>query len=71
MSNAKIIFGKNVRENRLDRGLSQEELADLCSLHRTYIGSVERGERNISLENIVHISKALDVKIIDLFTGIE
>ena len=52
-------FGLEIKRRRLDLGLSQEELAYICDLHRTYIGSVERGERNVSLLNIVSIAKAL------------
>ena len=55
-------FGRNVRARRLALGLSQEELAFNCDLDRSYMGSVERGERNISLMNIVKIAKALDVE---------
>lgn len=55
-------FGRNVRARRLELGLSQEELAFNCDLDRSYMGSVERGERNISLMNIVKIAKALDVE---------
>lgn len=51
-----------VRELRLAKGISQEGLADEAGVHRTYMGSVERGERNISLENIVRIAKALRVR---------
>lgn len=54
-------FARNLKLYRLDRKVSQEKLADLCNLHRTYIGSVERGERNISIDNIEKISKALKV----------
>jgi transcriptional regulator with XRE-family HTH domain len=54
-----VKFGNEVRRRRTALGLSQEELGHLCSLHRTYIGSIERGERNISLHNIGSISKAL------------
>jgi transcriptional regulator with XRE-family HTH domain len=54
--------GAEIRRRRLELGISQEELATLCDLHRTYIGSVERGERNISLYNIVSISNALKCK---------
>ena len=50
-----------IRELRLAKGISQEALADLAGVHRTYMGSVERGERNISLENIVKIARALKV----------
>lgn len=59
-------FGESVRRNRLKQGLSQEALADLSGLHRTYIGGVERGERNVSLVNIVRIAKALNVALADL-----
>ena len=52
-------FGKEIKRRRTDLGLSQEELAHLCDLHRTYIGSIERGERNVSLQNISIIAKAL------------
>ncbi|MGQ9498368.1 MAG: helix-turn-helix domain-containing protein [Desulfotomaculales bacterium] len=67
---AKKVFGQNVRRLRKRRGISQEELADRAGLHRTYIGSVERGERNISLENIVAIARALDVSLAELVEGI-
>ena len=59
---ALVKFGRNVRARRLALGLSQEELAFNCDLDRSYMGSVERGERNISLMNIVKIAKALDVE---------
>ncbi len=49
-----------MRERRKARGLSQEAFADLCGLHRTYIGSIERAERNISLDNIEKIADALE-----------
>ena len=58
----RFLFGKRLRELRHQRGLTQEELADLAHLHRNYIGGVERGERNISLINIVELTQALSVK---------
>ena len=58
----KKLVGMSIRELRLAKGISQEALADEVGIHRTYIGSVERGERNISLENIVRIAKALRVR---------
>jgi transcriptional regulator with XRE-family HTH domain len=63
----KEAFGKRVRAVRKDKGLSQEALALACALDRTYIGGVERGERNISLINIYKIAQALGVTEADLF----
>jgi len=60
-------FGLAVRELRTLQHLSQEELAAEAGLHRTYVGSVERGERNISLDNIWKLAEALRVKPSDLF----
>ncbi len=67
---ARKIFGENVRRRRRKLGLSQEELADRAELHRTYVGSIERGERNVSLENIVRLAAALEVKPGALLAGI-
>ena len=55
------IFAVNVRKYRTEKGLSQETLADLTGLHRTYISAVERERRNISIDNIEKIASALDV----------
>lgn len=60
-------FGSRLRQLRDERGYSQEQLAERAGLHRNYIGGVERGERNIALENIVKLAKALAVKPGDLF----
>jgi transcriptional regulator with XRE-family HTH domain len=59
--NSKAILGKTIRDRRVELGLSQEELAEKADLHRTYVGGVERGERNVSLENIVRIARALQI----------
>lgn len=56
------IVGARIRDLRKSAGISQESLAALCGLHRTYVGGVERGERNISLVNIVVIARALKTK---------
>jgi transcriptional regulator with XRE-family HTH domain len=60
-------FGSKVRDERLKQGISQEELASRASMHRTYIGMIERAEKNITLENIEKISKALKINLSDLF----
>lgn len=64
-------FGIVVRERRSELKLSQEELAYHAGLHRTYIGMIERGEKNISLENISKISDSLNLSISDLFLNLE
>lgn len=60
-------FGARIRQLRNDRGWSQEELADRAGLHRTYIGSVERGEQNLSLVNIERLAATLSVSLAELF----
>lgn len=67
--NPKEIIGHNVRRIRTEAGLSQEELADRAELHRTYISSIERGERNVSIENIFAIARALKVPPGDLLNS--
>lgn len=62
----KEILAQNLRRLRKSAGLSQEELADRAGLHRTYISSVERAERNISLENLFLLAKALGAEPADL-----
>ena len=57
------IVAANVKARRLRLGLSQEELADVCGYHRTYIGSVERAERNVTLSTLAALAKALDVPV--------
>lgn len=61
------VFGKNLKRYRLARGLSQEKLAEICGLHRTYISTVERFKRNISIENVQRIANALDIEAYKLF----
>ena len=61
-------FGARLRQLRDERGYSQEELAERAGLHRNYVGGVERGERNVALENIVKLAKALSIPPSELFT---
>lgn len=61
MNSPQQVFGDTVKKLRTRRGLSQEKLAELCGLHRTYIGGIERGERNVSLMNILLLARALGV----------
>lgn len=65
------VFGENVRHLRKQRGFSQERLAEISGCHPNYIGGVERGERNISLKNIVAIAGALRCSVDELFIGIK
>jgi len=63
-------FGERVRELREKAGLSQEELGFQAGLHRTYIGSIERGEQNVSIDNIHKITKALKISLSELSKSI-
>ena len=67
----RVAYGKAVRTIRQDKKISQEELADLCGLHRTYISDIELGKRNVYLENIDKIAHALQVKKSELFVEVE
>lgn len=71
-SNSDILvqFGNKVRELRKAKGLSQEELAYKANLHRTYIGMIERAEKNITLENIKKLANAFDVRLKVLFENL-
>lgn len=66
MSDVQVRFGTRLREVRQQKGISQEKLAELAGLHRTYVSSVERGERNISLVNIEKLARALVVAMAEL-----
>ena len=66
-----VKLGENIKHFRKMRGFSQEKLAELANLHRTYVGGVERGERNISLLNLIHLADALEVSVADLVEGVE
>ena len=66
--NLLAMFGLKVQRLRKEQGLSQEKLAERADLHRTYIGMIERGERNITLLNIAKIARALNTEMSDLLT---
>ena len=66
--NIKTILAENIRDYRRSKNLSQEQLADKCGLHRTYVGSVERGERNVTLSTLEVLAGALGVSIPELLT---
>lgn len=61
------VFGNRIRQLRLEMHLSQEELAEKAEVHRTYIGMIERAEKNITLCNIEKIASALNIRLTDLF----
>lgn len=65
------ILGKRVHDLRVEKGWSQEEFAHVCGLHRTYIGQVERGEKNISFDNLTKFSGALGATLSELMLGLE
>lgn len=66
-----IRYGQVVRKVRLEQGISQEELADRCGLHRTYISDIELGKRNLSLENIERIAISLNKTLSEFFKEVE
>lgn len=66
-----VKLGKNIKRLRQSKNLSQEKLAELSDLHRTYVGGVERGERNISLLNLIRMAQALGVNLSELVKGID
>jgi len=66
----RVWFGKRIRELRLARGLSQEAFAFEADLYRTYISGIERGLRNVSLQNIEVLARTLSVSLSELFVGV-
>lgn len=65
-----VRFGQRVRELRRDQGYSQEKFAHACGLDRTYVGGIERGERNVALRNIEVIAQTLGITLEQLFEGV-
>lgn len=64
----KLRFGERVRELRKEAGFTQEELADYAELDRSYVGAIERGERNLSIENVCRLAVAIDVSPAEFFS---
>jgi transcriptional regulator with XRE-family HTH domain len=64
----KRLIGDRIRQLRKDRGLSQEKFGDISDLHYTHLGSIERGEKNWSIDTLIKVAKGLNVDIADLFT---
>jgi transcriptional regulator with XRE-family HTH domain len=65
------LLGKGIRELRLKEGFSQESFADHCGLHRTYMGGIESGERNLTIHTALTLSRGLGITMSQLFGGIE
>jgi transcriptional regulator with XRE-family HTH domain len=70
MQDIQKTLGSRIRELRLKRGWSQEEFADICGIHRSHMGEIERGETNLTLSTLLTISQKLEVSISSLFKGI-
>jgi transcriptional regulator with XRE-family HTH domain len=70
MEDVRVRFGKAIRKKRKGLGVSQEEFADMCGLDRTYIGGIERGERNVALVNIERIARTFKMSLSELFRGV-
>lgn len=68
-ADSRVAFGMRVRDMRRARGLSQERLAEMAGVHRTYVSSVERGQRNVGLDNIHALARALEVSPAEFFHG--
>ena len=66
-----VILGKRIREFRSKKGFSQESFADHCGLHRTYMGGIERGERNLTIQTVLTVSRGLGLTMSALLSGIE
>lgn len=64
-------IGKTIRRLRLAKGWTQEEFAEHATLHATYIGGIERGERNVGLDNLIKIARALQVNVSELLRGVK
>jgi transcriptional regulator with XRE-family HTH domain len=66
-----VVLGNRIRELRRKKGFSQESFADHCGLHRTYMGGIERGEHNLTIQTALTIARGLDITVAKLLSGIE
>ena len=66
-----VVLGSRIRELRRKKGFSQESFADHCGLHRTYMGGIERGEHNLTIQTALTIARGLDMTVSKLLSGIE
>ncbi len=71
MQELQVVLGNRIRELRRKKGYSQEGFADHCGLHRTYMGGIERGEHNLTIQTALTIAKGLGITVSKLLTGIE
>lgn len=71
MASLQVALGNRVRELRLKKGFSQESFADHCGLHRTYMGGIERGERNLTIQTVLTVAQGLGLTLSELLAGIE
>lgn len=71
MANLQKVLGERIRTLRSNKGFSQESFADHCGLHRTYMGGIERGERNLTIQTVFTVAKGLDMTLSELLNDIE
>lgn len=71
MRDLPVVLGTRIRELRRKKGFSQESFADHCGLHRTYMGGIERGEHNLTIQTALTIAKGLGISLSKLLSGIE
>lgn len=71
MGQLQIVLGSRIRELRSKAGFSQESFADHCRLHRTYMGGIERGERNVTIQTVLTVATGLGISLSELLSGIE
>lgn len=71
MQALQVVLGKRIRELRRKKGFSQESFADHCGLHRTYMGGIERGEHNLTIQTALTVARGLEITLSKLFADLE